>query len=257
MLCCRWGMRPQAPSSLKQRPELAGLSGTRDTMPDSEDCLTLNVWTRGIGHGAKRPVMVWYHGGAFSVAGADMVVLRSDVPLRPDGFKHFAEFSVTAGETVTFVLGYARSFEDPPGPVSPTKALDKTAQAWLGWANPGRGTRRYSAAVLRSLITLKALTYRPTGGIVAAPTTSLPERFGWRKIRDQIHDEVCRRGYNVKLGAFVQSFGSTQLDASALLIPLVGFLTASDERVRSTSAVTSHARWPRASLLDTANARWP
>jgi GH15 family glucan-1,4-alpha-glucosidase len=56
----------------------------------------------------------------------------------------------------------------------------------------------------------------------------------WRKIRDQIHDEVCRRGYNVKLEAFVQSFGSTQLDASTLLIPLVGFLPASDERVRST-----------------------
>jgi GH15 family glucan-1,4-alpha-glucosidase len=63
------------------------------------------------------------------------------------------------------------------------------------------------------------------------------EEFGfarWRKIRDQIHDDACRRGYNVKLGAFVQSFGSTQLDASALLIPLVGFLPASDERVRST-----------------------
>ena len=67
------------------------------------------------------------------------------------------------------------------------------------------------------------------------------ERFGlagpvrrWRKIRDQIHDQVCRRGYNVKLGSFVRSFGSTQLDASVLLIPLVGFLPASDERVGST-----------------------
>jgi GH15 family glucan-1,4-alpha-glucosidase len=113
-----------------------------------------------------------------AVAGPDMVVLRSDVPLRPDGFKHHADFMVTAGETVTFVLGYARSFENAPTPVSPTKALNNTTQAWLEWASPARGTGRYSAAVLRSLITLKALTYRPTGGIVAAATTSLPERFG-------------------------------------------------------------------------------
>jgi para-nitrobenzyl esterase len=66
------GHAPQAPSSLKQRPELAGLSGPRDTVPESEDCLTLNVWTRGLRDGAKRPVMVWYHGGAFSYGSANM-----------------------------------------------------------------------------------------------------------------------------------------------------------------------------------------
>jgi len=65
------GHAPQAPSSLKQRPELAGLSGPRDTIPESEDCLTLNVWTRGIDDGGKRPVMVWYHGGAFSYGSAN------------------------------------------------------------------------------------------------------------------------------------------------------------------------------------------
>src|SRR5262245_22287028 len=345
-----------------------------------------------------------------AVAGPDMVVLRSDVPLRPDGFKHHGDFTVSAGETVTFVLGYARSFENVPRPVSPTEALNNTAEAWLSWASHATATGRYSEAVLRSLITLKALSYRLTGGIVAAATTSLPEKFGaernwdyrycwlrdatftllalmnsgfereaqdwrlwlrravagnpaqvqimyglagerrldewevpwlagyeaskpvrvgnaaakqlqldifgeimdvlyqssakglispeqsvwdlqrkliehletvweqpdeglwevlgprrhfthskvmawvafdrairsveqfsfagpvrrWCKIRDRIHDQVCRRGYNVKLATFVQSFGSTQLDASALLIPLVGFLPASDERVRST-----------------------
>jgi GH15 family glucan-1,4-alpha-glucosidase len=345
-----------------------------------------------------------------AVAGPDMVVLRSDVPLRPGGFKHHADFMVSAGETIAFVLAYARSFENLPSPVSPTQALTNTARSWLGWTSHATETRRYSSAVLRSLITLKALSYRLTGGIVAAPTTSLPEKSGaarnwdyrycwlrdatftllalmnsgfdreaqdwrlwlrravagnpaqvqimyglagerrldewelpwlagyegskpvrvgnaaakqlqldifgevmdvlyqasskglispeqsawdlqckliehletvweqpdeglwevrggrrhfthskvmawvafdravrsveqfgfagpvarWRKIRDQIHDQVCRRGYNVKLGAFVQSFGSTHLDASALLIPLVGFLPAADERVGST-----------------------
>jgi para-nitrobenzyl esterase len=66
------GHAPQAPSSLKQRPELAGLSGPRDSVPESEDCLTLNVWTCGLRDGAKRPVMVWYHGGAFSFGSANM-----------------------------------------------------------------------------------------------------------------------------------------------------------------------------------------
>ena len=66
------GHAPQAPSSLKQRPELANLSGARDTVPESEDCLTLNVWSSGLRDGGKRPVMVWYHGGAFSFGSANM-----------------------------------------------------------------------------------------------------------------------------------------------------------------------------------------
>jgi para-nitrobenzyl esterase len=66
------GHAPQSPSSLKQRPELAGLPGPRDTVPESEDCLTLNVWTRGLRDNGKRPVMVWYHGGAFSFGSANM-----------------------------------------------------------------------------------------------------------------------------------------------------------------------------------------
>src|SRR6201987_1102099 len=66
------GHAPQHPSPLKQRPELADLSGPRDTVPESEDCLTLNLWTRGLGDGAKRPVMVWYHGGAFAFGSANM-----------------------------------------------------------------------------------------------------------------------------------------------------------------------------------------
>jgi para-nitrobenzyl esterase len=66
------GHAPQAPSSLKQRPELSVLPGPRDTVPESEDCLTLNLWTRGLADGGKRPVMVWYHGGAFAFGSANM-----------------------------------------------------------------------------------------------------------------------------------------------------------------------------------------
>jgi para-nitrobenzyl esterase len=66
------GHAPQFPSSLKQRPELSALPGPRDTVPESEDCLTLNLWTRALNDGAKRPVMVWYHGGAFAFGSANM-----------------------------------------------------------------------------------------------------------------------------------------------------------------------------------------
>jgi len=66
------GHAPQWPSPLKQRPELADLPGPRDTVPESEDCLTLNLWTRGLNDGAKRPVMVWYHGGAFAFGSSNM-----------------------------------------------------------------------------------------------------------------------------------------------------------------------------------------
>ena len=98
------GHAPQAPSSRKQRPELAGLSGPRDTIPESEDCLTLNVWTGGI-DGDRRPVMVWYHGGAFAFGSAntprldgtnlaarhDVVVVTVNQRLNILGHLHLAE----------------------------------------------------------------------------------------------------------------------------------------------------------------------
>ena len=323
---------------------------------------------------------------------------------------------MAAGETATFVLGYGPSFHALPEPIEPLAALAETEAAWAEWTAGYRPAGRYAEEVLRSLITLKALTYRPTGGIVAAPTTSLPEKPGgtrnwdyrycwlrdatftllalmncgfegeaeawrtwlqhavagnpaqvqimyglagerrldewesaglggyqgakpvrignaaakqlqidifgevmdalfqgadgglapkgtewnlqvklvehletiwqesdqglwevrggprqfthskvmawvafdravksiesihlrgplarWRKLREQIHAEVCERGYNPRLGAFVQSYGATDLDASALLIPLVGFLPPHDPRVCSTlEAIRRH-----------------
>jgi GH15 family glucan-1,4-alpha-glucosidase len=345
-----------------------------------------------------------------AVAGPDLLLLRSDTPLKPHQFRHHADFTVVAGETVSFVLSYARSFVEAPSPIDPIRALEETAQAWTRWVSLAKETGSYHSATVRSLITLKALTYSPTGGIVAAATTSLPEGLGgqrnwdyrycwlrdatftllalmnsgfyseaeawrlwlrravagnpaqvqimyglagerrldeweipwlagyegakpvrignaaakqlqldifgevmdvlyqsstkglsspqqsawdlqlsllehlervwqepdqglwevrgpprhfthskvmawvafdraiksaeefgfegpvmrWRTIRDHIHAEVCREGYDAKCEAFVQSYGSSQLDASALLIPLVGFLPPSDQRVRST-----------------------
>jgi GH15 family glucan-1,4-alpha-glucosidase len=343
------------------------------------------------------------------IAGPDMAVLRTGVPLRGEGLTTVGEFSVAAGETASFVLTYGRSHEPPVAAVDPATALAETEAFWQQWV--GRCTYRgeWSEAVVRSLLTLKGLTYRPTGGIVAAPTTSLPEQLGgsrnwdyrfcwlrdatltllslmdagyydeaaawrdwllravagspaqlqimygiagerhlrewevpwlpgyegsapvrvgnaafaqmqvdvfgevmdalyharrgglassedgwrlqralvayletvwdrpdegiwevrggrqhfthskvmawvaldravksaeefgldgpldrWRALRGRIHEEVCRRGFDPALGAFVQAYGSKQLDASLLMVPLVGFLPPSDPRVRGT-----------------------
>jgi GH15 family glucan-1,4-alpha-glucosidase len=354
-----------------------------------------------------------------AIAGPDMAVLRTTVDLKADGFTHGAEFAVRAGETETFVLGYGSSFRPLASAVSPFDALAETEAAWKTWVGAYQPTGNYTKQVLRSLITLKALTYRPTGGIVAAPTTSLPERipgsrnwdyrfcwlrdatftlfalmncgftseaeawrvwlqhavagnpsqvqimyglagerrldeweipwlggyegakpvrignaaakqrqldifgevmdalfqsgvsglapqgdewnlqaklvqhletiwqepdeglwevrvgrrqfthskvmawvaldraiksierFGvegpiqrWRTLRQRIHAEVCENGYDARRGAFVQSYGSPNLDASALLIPLVGFLPPTDPRVQSTlEAIARNLRY--------------
>jgi GH15 family glucan-1,4-alpha-glucosidase len=113
-----------------------------------------------------------------AIVGPDMVVLRTPVHLVGHNLKTFGEFSVSAGETVPFVLSYAPSHVSPPEPVDPQAALADTEMFWNGWSSNCQPTGHCSDAVLRSLITLKALTYRATGGIVAAPTTSLPEQLG-------------------------------------------------------------------------------
>jgi GH15 family glucan-1,4-alpha-glucosidase len=355
--------------------------------------------------------------GLQAVAGPDKVVLRTCVPLEAKGYRHFGAFKVSAGETVSFVLSYGASFRPGPNPVDPLEALEETERSWEVWKQDFNlaGTP-YSKAVLRSLITLKALTYPITGGIVAAPTTSLPEEIGgvrnwdyrycwlrdatftllallnsgfhreahefrvwlqravagspkqmqivyglggerrlieseiswltgfenskpvrignaaydqlqldvfgevmdalfhsslggldpdhqawplqcllaghleevwqtpdeglwevrggprhfthskvmawvafdraikmakrfhlegpidrWRRVRKLIHEQVCKEGYDTKQQAFVQSYGSTELDAGALLFPLVGFLPPADPRVRSTvEAIGKH-----------------
>jgi GH15 family glucan-1,4-alpha-glucosidase len=344
-----------------------------------------------------------------AVSGPDMVVLRTPVSLRGEGRKTVGEFTVSAGDTVPFVLTYGASHLEPPARIDPMAALADTEAFWRDWSSQFKGADEWSEPVLRSLITLKALTYGPTGGIVAAATTSLPEQLGgprnwdyrfcwirdatftllalmnagcyeeaeawrawlvravagdpsqvqimyglagerrltewevpwlagyegakpvrignaaaeqmqldmygevmdalhharkgklaadeagwtlqqellkhletiwakpdqgiwevrggprhfthskvmawvafdrsiksveqfglqgpverWRLIHTQIHDEVCREGFNSEIGAFVQSYGSKELDASVLLIPLVGFLPPNDPRVRST-----------------------
>ncbi|HZY64103.1 MAG TPA: glycoside hydrolase family 15 protein [Edaphobacter sp.] len=344
-----------------------------------------------------------------AVAGPDMLVLRTKALLRGEGMTTVSEFKVKAHESVTFTLTSMSSLAEVPRETPPAKALAETQRLWAEWAHRNAYDGPYRDAVERSLITLKAMTYRPSGGIVAAVTSSLPEKIGgtrnwdyrycwlrdasftllililagyeeesiawrlwllraiagapdqvqtiygiwgerqilewvadwlpgykksrpvrigngavnqfqldvfgevasalartpeaedsirapatelqaslidhlcdiwqqpdqgiwevrgkkqhfvhskvmawvgldrairhyeefdgsgdiarWRKVRDQIHKEVCERGFNKKLNSFVQAYGSTELDASCLRLVMVGFLPPDDPRIRGT-----------------------
>ena len=351
-----------------------------------------------------------------AVAGPEMVVLHTSAQLTGRDLKHVGEFDVHEGQTVPFALTHCASHLPPPKAIDPDRSLEETEQFWSEWAAKCEGVGEWTDAVTRSLITLKALTYAPTGGIVAAATTSLPEhiggvrnwdyrfcwlrdatltllalmnagfyeeanawrdwllraaagapaqlqimygvagerrlpefeldwlpgyggsrpvrignaahnqlqldvfgevmdalhqarqgglelsaagwdfqcamlrqletvwhqpdegiwevrgarrhftfskvmawvaldrgirdaeRFGlkapldrWKQLRTIIHEEVCRRGFNTDLGSFVQSYDDTNLDASLLLIPTLGFLPPDDPRVRGTiAAIEKH-----------------
>jgi GH15 family glucan-1,4-alpha-glucosidase len=344
-----------------------------------------------------------------AVAGPNALVLDADVELKPKDLTTVATFDVSEKETVPFVLTWHPSHEIGLDHLDAIRAIAATEEGWQTWSGHFSANSDWPDAVMRSLITLKALTYAPTGGIVAAPTTSLPEQLGgvrnwdyrycwlrdatftlysllvagykdealawrewllravagqasemqimygpagerwlheieverlpgyegskpvrvgnaavnqfqldvygevmdslhqarrhglgedhsdwqlqchmmdfleskwteadeglwevrgqrqhfthskimawvafdravkaveqfeldgpadkWRTVRDQIHKEVCRDGFNSDRNAFTQYYGARQLDASLLLMPLVGFLPATDERVRST-----------------------
>lgn len=113
-----------------------------------------------------------------AIAGQDMTVLRTPVETRGEDLTTVSDFEVKEGETVPFVLTYGPSHIEPPGSIDPEVALQETEKFWQDWCSHCTRDGEYQDLVLRSLITLKALTFAPTGGIVAAPTTSLPEKLG-------------------------------------------------------------------------------
>ncbi len=113
-----------------------------------------------------------------AIAGPDAVWLRTPVTLKGRNKTTYGEFTVSAGDRVPFVLTYNRSHLPAPKPVDPFIALDDTEKYWKQWMDRCTYDGRWPEAVRRSLILLKALTFQPTGGIVAAATTSLPEQIG-------------------------------------------------------------------------------
>jgi GH15 family glucan-1,4-alpha-glucosidase len=113
-----------------------------------------------------------------AIAGPDMVVLQTPAQVRGEALTSVSEFSVGPGDVVPFVLTHKRSHEPPPDPVDPIQLLGETEVFWREWVARGKFDGPYREIVERSLITLKAMTYAPTGGVVAAATTSLPEHIG-------------------------------------------------------------------------------
>lgn len=122
-------------------------------------------WVTRLNHG----------GGIRAIAGPDQVVLQSDVKLHGRHLETVADFTVSAGERVRFVLTHGPSHLPLPVPPDADHALEETETGWNAWAIRGTYRGRWGEQVRRSLLTLKALSFLPTGGIVAAPTTSLPE----------------------------------------------------------------------------------
>jgi GH15 family glucan-1,4-alpha-glucosidase len=120
-------------------------------------------------------------GGIRAVAGPDGFLFRSDVELRGEGFTTVADFHVGNGQSAAFHLTWFPSHREPPAPIDPVEALQTTETSWRKWSGHCRFRGRWPEAMIRSLITLKSLTYAPTGGILAALTTSLPEQLGGRR----------------------------------------------------------------------------
>jgi GH15 family glucan-1,4-alpha-glucosidase len=129
-------------------------------------------------YGRTVPWVTHIRKGVRAVAGPNLAVLHSSVPLRGENLKTVAEFTVARGERQWFTLTYGSSFGSRLAHVDPEQALSDTHSRWRRWSRRHKYKGKYGEAVERSLITLKALTYRPTGGVVAAVTTSLPEAIG-------------------------------------------------------------------------------
>jgi GH15 family glucan-1,4-alpha-glucosidase len=203
----RWRIGPQGPYaavSRRYRPDTMILETVFDTDAGSVvliDCMAIGTDTSSViriveGRSGNVPMHLdlalrfdygsaipWVtqledRSGLQAVAGPDMAVLRTPIELRGQAFTTVADFTVAAGERVTFTLTHGPSQLAPPPALDAEAALAATEAHWTEWS--ARGTYRgpWRDTVQRSLLTLKALTYLPTGGIVAAPTTSLPEQLG-------------------------------------------------------------------------------
>ncbi|MFF4544565.1 glycoside hydrolase family 15 protein [Streptomyces sp. NPDC001406] len=156
-------------------------------------------------YGAIIPWMRRSGGHRVAVAGPDSVWLRSEPAVRTWGkdFGTYAEFTVAEGERVAFVLTWHPSHEPRPRLVDPYEALRSSVTDWRRWTVRCAYDGPYRDAVVRSLITLKALTYAPTGGIVAAATTSLPEELGG--IRNWDYRYCWLRDSTLTLGALLSA----------------------------------------------------
>jgi len=133
------------------------------------------------GYGSTVPWVQRIDGGIQAIAGPDLLRLQTPVGTRGEGLKTVSSFTVGPGDRVPFVLTWSPSHLPAPAPVEPWPALKETEAGWRKWCERCEVAGPYAPMVQRSLMTLKALTFEPTGGIAAAATTSLPERLGGKR----------------------------------------------------------------------------
>ncbi|UQU64435.1 glycoside hydrolase family 15 protein [Couchioplanes caeruleus] len=148
------------------------VEGVRGTVP-----MQMNLRLR-FDYGHVVPWVYRENGDLVAVAGPDAAWLRTPVETRGENMSTRADFTVSAGDRTPFVLTWRPSHLPPPEPIDALHELGATEGYWRGWVSACTYEGEWRDAVVRSLLTLKALTYAPTGGIVAAATTSLPEKLG-------------------------------------------------------------------------------
>ncbi|HWE85452.1 MAG TPA: glycoside hydrolase family 15 protein [Terracidiphilus sp.] len=129
-------------------------------------------------YGRTVPWVTRIEDGVRALAGPHLAMLHASVPVHGENLTTVADFDVAKGDRIWFTLTYGESFEQDPAPIDAGQALKDTENFWIPWSEKLKYHGEYRELVERSMITLKALTFRPTGGIVAAPTTSLPEWLG-------------------------------------------------------------------------------
>ena len=160
------------PTRMRHRHVVRVVEGIRGEVP-----MKMRLVIR-FDYGRTIPWVRHIEGGIIAVAGPDALVLRANVETRGEGLSTVSEFTIKPGQRVTFVLTWFASHEVPPDPIDGWRAVASTELYWREWSSRCTYEGEWRDAVMRSLLTLKALTYAPTGGIVAAATTSLPEHIG-------------------------------------------------------------------------------
>jgi GH15 family glucan-1,4-alpha-glucosidase len=177
------------------------------------------VWRLRFDYGKVLPWVRRIDHAIVAIAGPDSVWLRTPVKLVGHDMAHEATFTVRAGERVPFVFSWTPSHRGAPPEVDAFEALATTRKFWADWVAKCTYQGQYRDAVVRSLITLKALTYAPTGGIVAAPTTSLPEdlggvrnwdyRYCWLRDATITLEALLRTGYTDEASQWREWLGRT------------------------------------------------
>jgi GH15 family glucan-1,4-alpha-glucosidase len=190
-------------------------------------------WVRKVGTNTLR-----------AVGGPDALELVTPIPTRGEGMTTVANFDVVAGERVPFVLTWHPSQEHPPAAIEPVHQLEETERYWQRWAGECTYQGPWREAVLRSLLTLKALTYAPTAGIVAAVTTSLPERLGG--VRNWDYRFCWVRDATLCLYALLQ--GGYKDEARAWRDWLLRSVAGSPDDLRTVYGVRGERRLPELEL---------